>query len=309
MKHFRTAGILFTISGLPACTDYATFVTATDIGITADAHMRSAAIGYNRAELFTGPGYPEQGEAPRAVGFIKSDLQIFDPHIKQLYATGEAAELVTLERLPPTPPIQSVLTKDPNYYGQRRPLVFGTGANIGLKVSFNGAAAPIPTTFKFGYNREELSIIPLRRDEPTKEQRDRYASVLASIELNLKTVEGASGTTFGITQFFATGAAALNLAKLPRIREYFGMQATAAIQHATSLEELNQVLNNDTLKIKSYFAASGYTEFSRETLLKAPGHYDEIPLDLKTAATETDFFTALAKYPLLTSTLADSIPK
>ncbi len=149
----------------------------------------------------------------------------------------------------------------------------------------------------------------MQRADPLSGRPDKYASVLAAINMN-DTIASPQGTSVKPTQFFATGAAARNLAKRPEIRGYFGFQAAAAVQHATSLEALNQVLTNDTSKIKAFFAArGGYTPSSRDALLKTPGHYDEIPPDLKKATTESDFFTALAKYPMLTSTLADSVPQ
>jgi len=103
MTHFRALAALTAVILLAGCTDYATFVTATNIGINADVKTQDLSIGYGRTELFTGPGYPEQGEAPRAVGYINSDLHVFQPHIRQLYATGDAAELVTTPRLPTRP--------------------------------------------------------------------------------------------------------------------------------------------------------------------------------------------------------------
>jgi len=151
-----------------------------------------------------------------------------------------------------------------------------------------------------------LSIIPMQRADPLS-GRDKYASVLAAINMN-DTIASPQGTSVKPTQFFATGAAARNLAKRPEIRGYFGFQAAAAVQHATSLEALNQVLTNDTLKVKAFFAArGGYTPSSRDALLKTPGHYDEIPPDLKKATTEADFFVALTKYPMLASTLAAAV--
>jgi len=152
MTRRRTLATLVAVASLTACTDYATFVTATNIGINADVKTQDVSIGYGRTELFTGPGYPEQGEAPRAVGYSNSDLHVFQPHIRQLYATGDAAELVTTTLpYPPAPHPPA----EPPYYGQRRALVFSTGANVGLKLGFGAGTAPVPSSIKFGYNREE----------------------------------------------------------------------------------------------------------------------------------------------------------
>jgi hypothetical protein len=51
---------------LQACTDTATFATATDIGISADANTEQLHIGHVRTELFQGPNYPDVGDAPAA---------------------------------------------------------------------------------------------------------------------------------------------------------------------------------------------------------------------------------------------------
>ena len=230
MTRLRTLATLVAVASLTACTDYATFVTATNIGINADVKTQDVSIGYGRTELFTGPGYPEQGEAPRAVGYINSDLHVFQPHIRQLYATGDAAELVTTTLpYPPAPHPPA----EPPYYGQRRALVFSTGANVGLKLGFGAGTTPVPSSIKFGYNREEASVIPLRSDVPTEQHRDRYAPVLASMDMNLGGTATPAGTNLGITQFFATGSAARNLAARDEFRQYFQFQAQEAIKSAS----------------------------------------------------------------------------
>src|SRR5438477_2069134 len=229
MTRFRALAAVTVMGALAACTDYATFVTATNIGINADVKTQDVSIGYGRTELFTGPGYPEQGEAPRAVGYINSDLHVFQPHIRQLYATGDAAELVTTTL--PYPPAPSPPTEPP-YYGQRRALVFATGANVGLKLGFGAGTAPVPSSIKFGYNREEASVIPLQSTQPIKDRPDQYAPVLASMDMNLKDASSQTNTNLGITQFFATGSAARNLAVHPDIRRYFYAKAQTAVAAA-----------------------------------------------------------------------------
>src|ERR1700680_1224966 len=166
MKHLWMIAALTPLILSPACTDYATFVTATNIGISADTTTQDVNIGYTRTELFTGPGYPEQGDAPRAFGYINSALHVFAPHIQQLYATGDAADLVTSPAAPPLPTWPSKPPPPPPYYGQRRALVFGTGSDVGLHIKFSAGTTPAPSSIKFGYNREELSIIPMQGQVP-----------------------------------------------------------------------------------------------------------------------------------------------
>jgi hypothetical protein len=56
---------------------------------------------------------------------------------------------------------------------------------------------------KFGYNREEMSIIPLQPGDPGGSTPDKYASVLAAINLDLS-APNLSDASLKLTQFFAT---------------------------------------------------------------------------------------------------------
>jgi hypothetical protein len=265
MTHFRALAAFTYVLALAACTDYATFVTATNIGISADVKTQDVSIGYGRTELFTGPGYPEQGEAPRAVGYINSDLHVFQPHIRQLYATGDAAELVTQPRLPKPP--DSGQLPEPPYYGQRRALVFATGANVGLKLGFGAGTAPVPSSIKFGYNREEASVIPMRSDVPTEQHRDRYAPVLASMDMNLGGTATQASTNLGITQFFATGSAARNLAARDEFRQYFQFQAKEAIKSASLTA--NYFYADAGKKIEAFWKPNGAVNQANDQRIKA----------------------------------------
>src|SRR5580704_948184 len=293
MKHLWMATPLL-LCVLPTCTDYATFVTATNIGISADTTTQDLSIGYTRAELFTGPGYPDRGEAPQVAGYIGSNLSPFTPKIQQLYATGVAAGLATQDK----DPAAGEEKPDP-YTGKRRPLIFGTGTNVGLKIGFAGGTAPAPSSMKFGYNREEMSIIPLQQGDPSSNMPDKYASVFAAINLNLS-APNLSDSSLKLTQFFATGAAARNLAKRKYIRDSFKQQAEQEAQKAT-LAAWEAALTTERGQIKAYLErGGGYSTVNRDALLKATGHYDEIPADLKSAATEEDFFKSLDRYFMLT---------
>jgi hypothetical protein len=246
MTHFRTAAVLACSAFLTACTDYATFVTSTDIGINADATTETLNIGYVRTEAFMGPGYPEQGSVPSAVGYISANLSGFSPQIKQLYATGPAAELVTQIQQPDTTAEKTDLLS-----GQRRPFFFGTGTNFGLKIGFKGNA---PSSMKFGFNREEVSVIPMRQAAPGSGATDQYASVLASINLNQTTGTDVTSTAVVPTQFFATGAAARNLAKRDEIRGFFKQQAQDAVKAGLTS---NYSYDDSSKKIEAFWMPGG----------------------------------------------------
>jgi hypothetical protein len=228
MKRIYLMGVVAMSMALPACdsSSYAVFVTATDIGITADAHTEELHFGYNRAEAFIGPNYVEAGEAPNAFGFSHSNLSAFSPAVKQLYATGDAAALVS-QRTAPKP--EDVKAGD--LTGPRRPMFFGTATSIGFKLGFT---ANTPTSIRFGFDREELSIIPFQKADPTTTSKDKYSSVLASIDMDQET-STLSNTSMHVTQFFATGQVARNLATDPEIQAIFRQQSKNAVRTAAAL--------------------------------------------------------------------------
>ena len=297
MTHLRTLATLIAAASLAACTDYATFVTSTDIGISADVATQVLHIGYVRTELFTGPGYPESGAAPAAVGYLGSNLSAFNPKIKQLYATGDAAEIVTRgnQRIPSPDPT----TTREELAGLRRPLVFGTGSNLGLQVGFAGGT---PSKVKFGYNREELSLIPLRQQPPRPGYPDKYASVLASINMD-QSLANLTDSAVKLTQFFATGAAAKNLAARTDIQEIIGSKASFSVA-AAAQEEVATALRQrqtDYDSIVAYFANVSPAGFAaaRDKLL-ADTRLATDPLDgprLKRTTTKEEFLAYVMKEP------------
>lgn len=225
------AGLALLLTGCDT-TDRAVFVTSTNIGINADATTRVVNIGYDRTEGFIGPDYVDSGAAPSAVGYLQSDLAVFSPKIKQLYATGRAAELVTMPELPSEQESSDELT------GVRRLLIFGTSSNIGLKLGF-ATASGLPDGIVLGYKRKEMSVIPFKEAAPGKAT-DHYASVLASIDMNQST-ETLPSSSLKLTQFVATGMAARNLARDEKIRNLFHSQAKQAIALAS--------LDADTIRL------------------------------------------------------------
>jgi hypothetical protein len=205
------------------------FVTATTIGIDADTTPPHATIGYDRYEGYIGPSY-STGALPPVVAKIESDLKIFNPEIRQLYATGDAARLVTKEKLEEGDP-----KKDGEMYtGSGRLTLFGTGTNIGLRVTWAGN---VPESISFGYKRKEFSYIPLGSEpidpeDPKSQKVDRYGSALAAIDMGVHT-ESITTTGMAVTQFFATGDAAKNLAVREPIRKRFLLEAEQSVR-ATS---------------------------------------------------------------------------
>ena len=240
---------ILTIAGC-ATPDKVVFVTSTDINIGYDATVGSTNIGYDRNELVVGPGYPETGATPPVFARMQSNLSLFAPEIKQLYATGDAARAATkgfrrhcqydskdpfLLRGNPAPsggnlvPVP-VTCAEPAMGGNRRILYFGTTTSFGLKTMFT---QNVPTAVTIGFKRKEFSIIPLQDLSVTpgvnKAPLDDYASVLGGITIGSQ-ITTSTGTKVGLDQFFATGAAADNLATQKTVQDIFTTRATDALQ-------------------------------------------------------------------------------
>lgn len=221
MRHLFLAAALTLPLALAGCggPNYGVFATSTNLGIDADAKAGKIALGYDRTEGFVGPGYPENGTAPSVFGFIESDQAVFTPKVKQLYATGAAADLVTLKDSP------QKLEPEPTK-GTPKTMAFGTTTSIALRLGF-GVAAPLPDNITLGYKRSEASVIPVQSGDATTPS--RYVPTLASIEMNATGNKGIDGAALGVRQFFATGNAANNLAASDDIRGLFRAQAKRAI--------------------------------------------------------------------------------
>jgi len=196
------------LTSLAACgsTDRVDFVTATSIGIDGDTRTMNASIGYHRFEGVIGPAYPN-GALPPVAAALNSDLEIFNPSVSQVYATGDAARLVV--RGSPKTPNLPLEAKG----GAKRIMVFGTGTTLGLKLGFGTAG---PESILFGYKRIEYSSLPIGN----KDDNDVYGSVLASIDLDVDgDLIGDSGVR--LAQLFASGDAADTLASNPNVQTLF----------------------------------------------------------------------------------------
>jgi hypothetical protein len=214
-------------AALASCADpdSVLFVTTTAVGIDADTKPANLSIGYDRYEGYIGPVYGTGAIAP-VVARLESNLSIFSPEIRQIYATGDAARIVTATR--PSAPSDKPMFRD-----EKHLMFFGTGSQIGLKATFTANA---PESVSFGYKRKEFSFIPLGKDvDPTSGRGvDRYGSVLAAIDMNVNT-PSLSQSELGVSQFFATGIAAEQLAREnEEIRKAFQTEAEQAVTLTTT---------------------------------------------------------------------------
>jgi hypothetical protein len=220
MRNCRTITLtVWLVLALVGCAtpDHVLFVTKTSLGIDFDSKPPSASIAYDRIEGYIAPSY-DTGEIPPVVASVKSDGAIFNPKIRQVYATGEAAQIVSIPEIP------NVTTEAPKLGGNKKLMFFGTTTTTGLKVDFSTSA--VPDSLTFGFKRKEFSFIPLGTQvDADGKSYDIYPSVIASFD-TAATVSTPGETGLRNAQFFATGQAARFLASYKEIREDFRAQAT-----------------------------------------------------------------------------------
>lgn len=230
------AGLALALAG--CATQDVVFVTKTSLGI--DVNAQGASVAYDRAEGYIAPRFPNQPALP-VFASLASDGKLRNPHIKQVYATGNAARIVSAPSQPaPAPVAQQAIYRNvaldapagaglrpheaaaapapnPNTgAAPRKTMYFGTGNVLGFKLSF-GASSAIDT-FTFGYKRKEISLIP--HDEHDGD----LPSVMASLDSGTEATT-ATDSNFMVKQFFATGSAAESLASNPQIQKQFQDEA------------------------------------------------------------------------------------
>ena len=189
------------------------FVTKTSIGVDLDTKPANASIAYDRIEGYVGPRY-DNGAIPPVLASIDSDAKIFNPTIRQVYATGDAAHKIVVNNASSDNAAKSLT-------GDKELMFFGTTTTTGLKVGFT---SNLPDSILFGYKRKEFSFIPLGRDNNNA---DVYPSVLASIDTGA-TAGSQKETMLRTKQFFATGSVAEALGTKDYIQEDFKEKAQDA---------------------------------------------------------------------------------
>ena len=293
MKFDRRICAVAAIGLLDGCAtpDSVLFVTDSSIGFNVDNKPPTVSIAYDRIEGYIAPRY-ENGALPPVVASIETGGSVFNPKIRQVYATGAAAVKAVGTRGAQDGPI--VLSGDA---AQKRLVFFGTTTTLGLKAGFSGDGYPDSLTF--GYKRKEFSFIPLASMTTNGVKTDVYPAVLASIDT---TITATSPKDTGLTskQFFATGQAAETLARNPAVSGAFKKIADRAATGALTAEDqakvevYQQSIADDLTKIRSYFEKhGGYSESTRDSLLQASNLPPGLLAGLKQANTEEDFFKAL----------------
>lgn len=203
------------------------FMTKASLGVDVETTAQTASLAYDRVEGYSAPRYAGQEVAPVYASFATNG-QMINRTVKQLYATGGAAETLS-KPIPvmfrsngageapanfvaagglPSPRAAPAETKP-------KAMFFGTGTVLGFKIGFGPTSLD---SFTLGFKRKELSIIP------QDEKDGKFPSVMASFDTDLAT-ESVTTSKLAINQFFATGVAADALALNPEIHGKFEEKA------------------------------------------------------------------------------------
>lgn len=229
--------------------DTVIFVTGTNFGINAETKPPTANIGYDRVEGYFGPR-AANGGMPPVVASLQSDGNVFNPKIRQVYATGAAATLVVGPAGTVSGPVDLVGS-------DRKMAFFGTATTIGLKAGFDESGAP--DSLNFGFKRKELSVIPLGIDNG----KSIYPSVLASVDTTVATTT-LRDTGLTISQYFATGKAAEILASTnDTVRNSFTTITNNAVmatltpaQQAVAQDDANKALGAQKVAVEKVMNAA-----------------------------------------------------
>ena len=198
------------LAGCSTPPNHVVFVTKTSLGLDVDTTPPTASLAYDRVEGYVGPRFAS-GHVPPVAASFATNGQLFGREIRQVYATGNAARIVTGNNAPmPAPPAE-------DYTGTHELMHFGTGTVLGIKLGFGAAGVE---SFTLGYKRKEASVIPMTQKG--------LPSVLANLDTTAE-AKTASDTALGIEQFFATGVAADQLAGNKRIQKEFEDHAIDAL--------------------------------------------------------------------------------
>ena len=222
----------------------AIFVTKTSLSVfDAESAPVGVSFAYDRVEGYAGPRF-EDGSVFPVVGYLETDNSHFLRDVRQTYATGKAAALITKADdgkagsvLSDSKADQPAGEKtDKAAATQERPpaLFFATSTMVGLKIAFQPGNYGLDS-FTFGYKRKEASVIPVEKGHST--------SVFASIDTSggvvdpLGTKAAGDSTTnparFKLTQFFATGIAA----------EQIAASSAARTKMATNVQKATELLS------------------------------------------------------------------
>ena len=239
MRYGKIILVALGCTALSACApDHVMFVTDTSLGINVETKPTpTASVAFDRTEGYIAPSYAN-GALPPVVASLHIDGQsLLSPYVKQVYATGPAAVIVSGGPGPSQIGSGGPSQSTPTLTDARNRWAFvGTSTSVGVKISFDTTTStpppPIPESFLFGYRRKEISILPVGSQNGV----DSYPSVIASVNSTAGAGGGPAGSTFQHSQFIATGVAADWLARNPEVKGAFSSEAGASVTASLSPE-------------------------------------------------------------------------
>jgi hypothetical protein len=229
------AGLILVVCGLlGACAPKETvlFVTSTSLGIDGEFAPPTLSVAYDRSEGYFAPRAADGGMPPVVASF-QSDGAVLSPKLRQLYATGDAALVITGAKN---------ATNAPSELNglDGKMAFFGTQTTVGLKAGFDEAGAP--SDFVFGLRRKELSVLPLGHEGNPDGQKYVLPSALASLDTTAS-APSMKDAGLSISQFFATGQSAEFLAaNNAAVRSAFAHVATNAVVAPLPSDQRQQAL-------------------------------------------------------------------
>lgn len=225
------AWLALLLGGCAETSQHVMFVTKASIGVDVETTTATTSFAYDRVEGYYAPHFAGQEPAP-VYASLATNGKMIDRKIKQVYATGNAAKIVSAPssqsqaRAGQTGSSSSSSSSAGNSSkdstgaggaeGPATSMFFGTGTVLGLKLGFSATSLD---SFTLGYKRKELSIIPRQASD-----NGAFPSVIASFDSD-QAATTLQGSNMGIKQFFATGSAAESLAGNEQIRTEFEQEA------------------------------------------------------------------------------------
>jgi hypothetical protein len=229
-----------------ASNDEVVFITKSSLSIAEiETTPTEISVGYSRLEGYLAPAY-ENGALPPVVSSIRTDGGLFSPEIQQLYATGEAANLVASQ----ASSYDYTTDSTEELKGEKSGMFFGTSTNLGFKI---GLMQDNPS-LNIGYKRIEASFIPLGAKGTGDSTVDVYPSVIASIDTTIPASSALDPNPDGLQvgQYFATGSAAKIIATKDFVQSGFENKAQSSIlKYRQELAKQNQSALH-TLKCASF---------------------------------------------------------
>ena len=304
MRRMCILGVLLALALLPGCApgyNSILFATRSNLGFDADTSPPNLEIGISRYEGVLEPTF-EGGQTVPVMGSFSSDSDAFYRFfwgVRSTFSTGQAAYIMSdlyNEKTPDKPwddsniPVVR-LSKEPELNerirflkeGEVRPVIFGTDTNLGVKIRWSGQTAQYPSSINIGFKRKEAAWAPLGLKQfsvgtnpdntPILAYKVNAPSLLATIDVGVTAEQGAHLTYL---QYFATGAAADNLARRREVREAMLKRSDpvqAAIAEKVKLEAEQKETNREIINkiINSFNSFKAAPDKQEKIVAKAQG--------------------------------------